>query len=216
MRHFFFLFLLGCQLVSLHLSAQDFPLSKFGIDTTAAVPEGLPVGMYAPLFVGQDGDGNQVALSEVLKQSSAVVVFVQGAWSRYDRKFLETLNDSIETISVHAAQVIVVSSEKPALLEALRGRYPALKLISDADASICGNYDVLYGVTKAHARRYNLFKRAKLSERQVTPDKLPAPAVYAIAPSGKIVWRYFSLDRKQRPKLAEVGEAVKGIANQRR
>lgn len=216
MHHFLFLFLLGCQLVSLHLSAQDLPLSKFGIDTTAAVPEGLPVGMYAPLFAGQDVDGNQVALSEVLKQSIAVVVFVQGAWSRHDRKFLEALNDSIETISLHAAQVIVVSSEKPAFLEAFRGRYPALKLTSDADGSICANYDVLYTVTKAHARRYSLFKRAKLSERQVTADKLPVPAVYAIAPSGKIVWRYFNLDRKQRPKASEIGEAVKGIANQRR
>ena len=198
------------------LTAQDLPLSKFGIDTTAAVPEGLPVGMYAPLFAGQDADGNQIALSEILKQSTAVVVFVQGMWSRNDRNFLNTLNDSLASVANAAAQVIVITSEKPKVLSTMRERYPLFKIISDTDGSIGANYDVQYTVTKAHARRYNLFNRAKLSSNQVAPGKLPVPAVYLLAPSGKLRFRFFSYDRKQRPSVAELADVANGIINERR
>lgn len=216
MRLALFFFWVGWMTSPLAISAQDIPLSRFGIDTTATLPEGLPVGMYAPQFAASDADGNQTALSEILKQSSAVVVFVQGRWSRHDRKFLAALNDSIQTISTHAAQVIVVSSEKPSKVTNLRERYPSLKIVSDSDGSIVQNYDVAYTVTKAHARRYSLFNGAKLSSRQVAPSTLPVSAVYTIAGSGKITWRYFNYDRKQRPFIAEIVEAVKGIANERR
>lgn len=216
MRLALFVFWVGWITTSLPIAAQDLPLSRFGIDTTTTLPEGLPVGMYAPLFAASDADGNQTALSEILKQSSAVVVFVQGRWSRHDRKFLAALSDSLESISTEASQVIVVSSEKPSELAGLRDRYPSLKIVSDSDGSIVQNYDVAYTVTKAHARRYNLFNRAKLSSNQVAPEKLPVPAVYTIAASGRITWRYFNFDRRQRPSVAEIAEAVKGIANERR
>lgn len=211
-----FFFLLGWMAYGGWTSAQDLPLSKFGIDTTAAVPEGLPVGMYAPLFSGQDADGNQVALSELMKQSSTVLVFIQGRWSRHDRKFLSALNDSISVIADNAAQVVVISTEKSPHIADLRDRYPSLKIISDSDGSIATNYDVYYTVTKAHARRYNLFNRAKLEANQSVPGKLPVPAVYTIGASGKVRYRYFSYDRKQRPSVRELGEVTKGIANERR
>jgi peroxiredoxin len=216
MRLAFFVFWVGWMTASVTLTAQDLPLSKFGIDTTATVPEGLPVGMYAPLFAGQDADGNQIALSEFLKQSTAVVVFVQGMWSRHDRNFLKTLNDSLASVAIAAAQVIVITSEKPNVLSTMRERYPSFKIISDTDGSMGANYDVQYTVTKAHARRYNLFNRAKLSSNQVAPEKLPVPAVYIVASSGKVRYRFFSYDRRQRPSVAELADVANGILHERR
>lgn len=193
-------------------------LSRFGIDTTQTVPTGLPEGMYAPLFTAQDSDGNDVDLRDRLKQSNVVLVFVQGSWSRHDRRYVKRLQDSLEVIGKEAAQVIVVTPERNTHLERFKERTGAeFAIVSDADGSITSNYEVNYFVTKAHRRRYNLFGGAKLDTRNAYDNRLlPVPAVYIISPSARIVYRYFNYDRRQRPNISRIVEVLKNNNNERK
>lgn len=185
-------------------------LSRFGIDTTQTIPTGLPEGMYAPLFSAKDADGNDVALQESLKMSPVILVFVQGSWSRYDRRYLKNLQDSLEYIGLAPAQVIVVTPERSSYLERFKERVGAeFPIVSDTDGSIVSNYDGNYHVTRQHKRRYNLFQGAKLSTRNAYDNRmLPVTAVYVISPTARITYRYFNYDRRQRPSVKRLLEHV--------
>lgn len=197
-------------------SAQD--LSRYGVDTTQTVPTGLPVNMYAPLFMGVDADGNEVGLQDRLKQSTVVLVFVQGSWSRHCTKFLRKLQDSLDVLGQQGAQVIAVSPEKQEFLGDYRNKSKVtFPVISDQGNVISSNYDVNFHVTKSMKSRHNFFRGAKLDKRNAnTGDVLPVAAVYVLAPSARVAYRYFNYDRRQRPYVSEILEAVKGLANERR
>ncbi len=193
-------------------------LKRFGIDTTAKLPSGLPENMYAPLFDAPDADGNVVGLRDRLQQSTVILVFVQGNWSRHCRSFLKNLQDSLTFIGLEAAQIIAVSPEKPEFLHRLKSKTGAtFPIVSDQDGSIRINYDANYRMTKARKRRHNVFGRAKFERVFATdPDYLPTPAVYIIAPSARIAYRYFNLDRRQRPSVSVLIGASKNLANERK
>lgn len=200
--------ILGVLLLAVTATAQN--LARFGIDTTETIPSGLPEGMYAPLFTAKDVAGNDVDLRATLKQSTVILVFIQGSWSRHDRKFLQRIQDSIAIIGQAPAQVIAITPERDIYLEKLKARVGAeFKIVNDADGSITANYEVNYHLTKAHRRRYNLFNGAKLDTRNAYDNRiLPVPAVYVVSPSAKIVYRYFNYDRRQRPTIAELLQAI--------
>lgn len=205
-RFFLLTTLLTLALAASNASAQK--LSRFGIDTTQTMPVGLPEGMYAPLFTAKDAGGNDVDLKESLKQSIVILVFVQGSWSRHDRRFLKRIQDSLEVIGQQPAQVIAITPERQTYLAKFRDRTGAeFKIVSDSDGSITQNYDANYHITKAHRRRYNLFGGAKLDTRNAYDNRiLPVPAVYVITPTARISYRYFNYDRRQRPSIAELME----------
>lgn len=189
---------------SSNISAQK--LSSFGIDTTQTVPQGLPVNSYAPLFNVPDHDGNEVNLQQKLKESQMVVVFVRGQWSRQCRKYLERLQDSLSVISNASAQVVVVSPEKREFLnrwEKTTG--PELMIVSDRSGNVARDYDGAYKVTSAFNRRLRFFRGLKLDERNDNDqNELPVTAVYVVSQSGKIIYRYFNYDYRQRPPINQI------------
>lgn len=186
-------------------------LSSFGIDTTQTVPEGLAVNSYAPLFNLPDSDGNEIDFGMKLKQSKMVVVFVRGQWSRHCRKYVERLQDSLAFISNMSAQVVVVSPEKREFLARWnKTAGPDLRIVSDQYGQIARDYNLAYKLTSAFNRRIRVFRGVNLEARNGNDqNELPVTAVYLVSQSGKITYRYFNYDYRQRPPVSELMEALK-------
>jgi peroxiredoxin len=186
-------------------------LSSFGIDTTQTVPEGLAVNSYAPLFNLTDSDGNEIDFGMKLKQSKMVVVFVRGQWSRHCRKYVERLQDSLAVISNTSTQVVVVSPEKPEFLERWnKTAGPDLRIVSDQYGQVARDYNLAYKLTSAFNRRIRVFRGVSLEARNGNDqNELPVTAVYVVSQSGKITYRYFNYDYRQRPPVSELMEALK-------
>lgn len=193
-------------------------LHKYGYDTTATVPTGLPEGMYVPLFSAPDENKVEQSLEHFLKQGSVVLVFTQGSWSRHCRKFVSKLQNNLEEIGHHGAQVLVVTPEKTEFIEKFKSKTGAeFNIVSDTHGMVAENYDVAYTLTKSRKRRYNFWSCAKLDERNAKDGSMMiVPAIYVIAPSGRIAYHYFNYDRRQRPEVRTIIESLNGLANERK
>lgn len=186
-------------------------LSSFGIDTTQTVPDGLAVNSYAPLFTLADRDGNEVDFRSKLKESKMIVVFVRGQWSRPCRKYVDRLQDSLAMISNASTQIVVVTAEKREFLSRWDKKSgPDLMIVSDASGQVARDYALAYKVRSAYSKRLRLFRGVKLNERNGNDqNELPVTAVYVVSQSGKIDYRYFNYDYRQRPSISELAQELK-------
>ncbi|MFM1933003.1 MAG: hypothetical protein RL226_2306 [Bacteroidota bacterium] len=184
------------SLLVVHTSAQN--LKKFGIDTTQVVPDGLAAGLYAPQF-------------ETLKktENTTLVVFIKGSWHKKDMKFLARLADSLQTSSPTPVDVVIVTTEKPEYNGKMTDIGP-FKVVNDADQSISTAWDNLFVATQGYVKRRAFFNRMKQEDRCETANgKFNTNSCYLVSPTGKILWRYFSLDGKSRPSVKEIVAAMK-------
>lgn len=186
-------------------------LSSFGIDTTQTVPDGLAVNSYAPLFNLLDRDGNEIDFGAKLKESKMVVVFVRGQWSRQCRKYVERLQDSLAVISNASTQIVVVTPEKREFLSRwVKTAGPDFMIVSDVSGQVARDYDGAFKVSSAYNTRTRFFRGVKLNERNGNDqNELPVTAVYIVSQSGKITYRYFNYDFRQRPSVKELAEELK-------
>lgn len=200
----FFLFMSS----SLALHAQD--LGSVGVDTTKAVPEGLAVNAFAPLFSAPDTSGAPIDLRGTLLQSRVVLVFIRGAWSKSCRDFLSNLQDSLLHIENAPAQVIgVVAGGQEDLVRLHRKTGVRFSLVSDDAMQITKDYAGLYHMRKTHVRRSRIFSCSGLESQEDGTAPMPVTAVYIIEQSGKIRWRYFNYDHRERPSVASILEGLK-------
>ena len=188
--------------------AQKSP-SKFGMDTTYAMPQGLEVGIEAPLFKTTDIEGNKIKVSELLKSGPVVIVFYRGEWCPWCTKYLSELNESLPEIKAKGASVLVVSPEVKSSSENTKKMTASdFVFISDADLKIGKAYDVLFHVTedyqgKVHAK----LKKGDPSNTSVV-DNLPVPATYVIGVDGKITYRQFDYNYSKRANAGDILEVL--------
>ena len=74
-------------------------------------PAGLKVGDAAPMFSGNDQNGQQFSLQSALKKGDVVVMFYRGQWCPYCNKQMSQMNDSLKMITDKGATVIAISPE---------------------------------------------------------------------------------------------------------
>lgn len=186
-------------------------LSSFGIDTTQTVPDGLAVNSYAPLFNLPDRDGNEIDFRAKLKESKMMVVFVRGQWSRQCRKYVDRLQDSLAVISNASTQIVVVTAEKREFLSRwVKTAGPDFMIVSDVSGQVARDYEGAFKVTSAYNTRTRFLRGVKLNERNGNDqNELPVTAVYIVSQSGKITYRYFNYDFRQRPSVKELAEELK-------
>lgn len=207
---FFFTAFVGLFCSSANAQVTNEDLHKLGIDTTQVIPEGLARGAYAPIFEGTDALGNQFSLKDALKDGPVIVAFFRGEWCPHCTKYMQQLEDSLSYINEKGAQVVAITPEQNShVIEMVAETGAEFRVISDSDGSIMRDYEVAFPVTKRYQKRIKLLLRAKISERNGQEEAtLPVPAVYLITPSGKVAWRYFNYDYRQRPSIREMLDAI--------
>lgn len=192
--------------IAMNVSAFTQSLSRFGVDSTRTVPTGLATGAYAPMFNATDTEGNAVDLKESLQEGPVVLMFFRGAWCGHCNRYMHRVQDSLEMITAHGARVIAIT---PELLEGAKESKEKFEVnfnvISDADGKISEDYEVSFFVTKKYQKKVKTLLRKNLKARNGQEEaKLPVPATYIISPSGKIVWRHFNLDYRDRAAVKDI------------
>ena len=207
MKYVFFSFFFA---LTLGVHSQD--LNSVGIDTLYTVPEGLATGAYAPDFTLSNGK-EDVTLSEKLKEGPVVLVFYRGEWCPYCNKYMSALNDSLSHISAAGAQVIAVTPEIGEYAESMMAENDLNFNVLSADgSSVLTDYDLLFRVTKRYTKKIKVMLRTDLAEVNNQEDvQLPVPAVFVISKSGKVTWRYFNYDYRQRPPVNDILKALESI-----
>ena len=201
----FIINLIVLLLAEIPLNAQDY--------RSAEEANGLLTGQTAPLFEATDQHGEQFNLTKALEQGPVVLVFYRGFWCPVCNKHLESFQDSLYLMKEAGVQVIAVSPEKPEYLDQMAEQTGAeFRLLYDEDYRIADAYDVSFKPDAKTLFVYNTVLDANLKETHSDDSqRLPIPATYLINPDGKISWRHFDPDYKERSSVSEILKALKNL-----
>jgi peroxiredoxin len=198
-RKFFLSLLL---ILAIPLTAQEFK--------TVEEAEGLQVGTEAPVFKALDADSNEYDLGQALNSGPVVMIFYRGYWCPHCNKHLSLIQDSLDFIHAEGASVIAISPEKPVYLEKIREKTGSeFTLLYDEWYRISDAYDVTFLPSQNKIRKYNTFMGANMTETHSDEtNRLPIPATYIIDQNGKIAWRQFDPNYKNRSMVGEILNAL--------
>ncbi|MFO7830041.1 MAG: peroxiredoxin-like family protein [Bacteroidales bacterium] len=172
----------------------------------ASEAKGIAVGTKAPLFTAIDAESSTFVLADELKKGPVVVIFYRGHWCPVCNKHLGQIQDSLSLITDKGATVVAVSPEKPEYLEKMEEKTgEKFRLLYDEGYKISDAYDVTFLPDKKQIVLYNTMLNAKLKETHSDDSqRLPIPATYIIDTEGKIVWRQFDPDYKNRSSVKDI------------
>lgn len=172
--------------------------------------KGLKVGTKAPMFLALDADSNIFSLKEAIHESPVVIIFYRGFWCPVCNKHLASIQDSLKMIEAKGVRVIAISPEKPEYLSKMASKSGAkYSLLYDEAYEISNAYDVTYKPTTMQLFTYNTFLGAKIKKTHTdSTQQLPIPATYLINKEGKIIWRQFDPNYKNRSSVKAILESI--------
>ena len=177
-------------------------------------PEGLFINSKAPDFKGKDQNGNVIALKDLRKKGTVVIIFYRGYWCPYCNKELQKLEDSLQLIKEKGAQLIAITPEKQEgiakTIEKTKASYP---IITDDELKIMKAYDVAYQVDTKTIDRYKMTGIDLAGDNGQKPEAvyLPVPAVYIIGKDGEIKYRFFEEDYKKQAVVKDILNNLVGL-----
>jgi peroxiredoxin len=172
------------------------------------VPTGLNVDDKAPVFIAKDQGNKVFELDKQLKKGPVVLVFYRGQWCPFCNKQLKKLEDSLSLISAKGATLVAVTPEKPEnvnkTIAKTKASYP---ILFDDGLKIMKSYNVDFEVDAQTIERYKKYG-IDFTEANTPANgaHLPVPALYVINKDGKIVFRHFDPDYRNRASVKDILE----------
>ncbi len=184
-------------------------LTKFGIaDNPDNRLGGLKVGDTAPGFSGKDQDGNDIILSEKLKDGPVVLLFYRGYWCPVCSKYLSAFQEDMGILTEKGASVIAVTPETVENAnKTIEGTGLSIPVMSDGDLSIMQSYKVAFRVTEDYQGKIQQYLKADIAETNGADEaNLPIPATYIIGQDGKVSYVFYNPNYKERASVSEIAE----------
>lgn len=168
--------------------------------------KGLEVGQAAPLFEATDQSGQIFSLEKSLKEGPVVIIFFRGQWCPICNKHLTEIQNNLKYILSKGATVVAISPENQELAEKTAEKTgAAFPILFDMDYKIANAYDVTFTPKKSEVVMYNTILRANLKESHSNGSvDLPIPATYVVGKDGKIIWRHFNPDYRERSAVSDI------------
>ncbi len=168
-------------------------------------PIGLNVGDMAPDFTAKNQSNKEVHLKEILKSGSVVLLFYRGEWCPYCNRQLKALEDSMALISAKGVNIVAISPEKlENISKTIEKTKVTFSIVSDENSKIMNAYKVAFELDEKTTEKYKGYG-INLKERNGSNgNNLPVPAVYIINKEGKITYRYFDINYKNRVSVQEI------------
>lgn len=172
----------------------------------------LDVGEAFPDFVLPSAEGRLVALSAVLERGPVVLSFFRGEWCPFCKLMLTALTDALPRIEAAGASLLALTPETGGLPLAMKRRHGArFEVLADVDFGVGLSTGVVFKIPPLY--------RARLAASGLDfPQRhgngawcLPVPAVFIIAPDGKIAWRHVEVDYARRPEPDGILAALAGL-----
>jgi len=182
---------------------------KFGI-SEESIPslKAIPVGGVAPDFTASDQNGNTLQLSEMVKDSSVILVFYRGYWCPYCTKHLAAFVDELSAIQSKGAKVIAIAPEgSDNRAKTVKSTGLPISFISDSDNNIMKKYGVAFKVNEAYNNKFKNWQKGLLTISEANGQEeayLPIPATYIIAKDGTVKWSHFDPNYANRSSVADI------------
>jgi peroxiredoxin len=171
---------------------------------------GKEVGEKVKNFSAVDDNGNTFNLKTALKEGPVVLLFYRGQWCPVCNRHMSQLQEQLDEIEAKGAKVIAVSPEKQENLQKTKSKTGAeFTLLYDEDYKICEDFDVAFVPKEQLIELYDTRLDADLENAHSdNSQRIPVPATFIINQKGKVAWRHFDRDYKERASEEEIMEAL--------
>lgn len=179
--------------------------TKLGIDINSN-PEGLTVGTQVPELTFTLADGSIQTLKDLYTAQPIVVFFYRGYWCPVCNKHLTALTKQTEAIEAKGVKLIAITPETYENVEKTREQTGAnFTIVSDPDNNAMIAFGVNFNVTDTYQKMIqdHLNTSIKMTNG-ATEAILPVPATYIIDTTGKIVYRQFNPNYKDRASVDDI------------
>jgi len=168
--------------------------------------KGLEVGQTAPLFEATNQHGETFSLEKSIEEGPVVIIFYRGQWCPICNRHLTEVQNNLKYILEKGATVVAISPENHELAEKTAEKTgAAFPILFDKDYKIANAYDVTFTPSKTEVVMYNTALRANLKEAHSGGSvDLPIPATYVVGKDGKIIWRHFNPNYKERSAVHDI------------
>lgn len=144
----------------------------------------IEVGSTAPKTELQDVKGNTVSLSNVLDSKKSILIFYRGSWCPYCTKQLAALGQYEQTILEKGYQIIAISPDQP-------------EAAHEYAEEVEFNYSIYSDPNLSTTQAFGLAFES-VSKRTKAKRILPVPAVFITDAEGRITFRHFDSNYKER------------------
>jgi peroxiredoxin len=166
----------------------------------------LQAGADAPDFVLPDERARLISLSSLLAKGPVVLVFMPGNWCLFCISKIRTLSTALRG---RAVSLVTITPETGAYPRNMKAQNQLdCVVLADVDYGVGLSFGLMFapppGIV-AHMKAHGL----DLGELHgASKPMLPAPALYVIAPSGKIMMAQVDLDYMSSVELEKVLQAL--------
>ena len=190
--------ILAMCIVFLVLPAQALDRTKIADSAENVTP--LLIGQSAPNSTLQTVEGDPVSLKALTMQKPTVLIFYRGGWCPYCNRQLAGLKEIEGPLDELGYQILAISPETPAQLQEqkLQTKF-TVQLLADPDLEAISGFGIGFYVQDKTRNTYKTKWNIDLtSDKTSGIAVLPAPAVFILDTSGKIVFSYVNPDIKTR------------------
>ena len=191
------------------LSITVLPLAATTVPQTADEVNPIEVGSTAPDATIQNAQREALQLSQLLSKAPTVLVFYRGSWCPYCNRQLAALGEIENDILNAGYQIIALSPDRPAkIAEAIEESETAYSLYSDSSMEAAKAFGLAFQVDAASLEKRKGYANKLEQASGQNHHWLPVPAVYVIEQGGKIRYRYYNTNYRERLSSEALLEAI--------
>ncbi|MGC9346680.1 MAG: peroxiredoxin-like family protein [Anaerolineae bacterium] len=180
--------------------------SMVGSEEASRIPERaedicpILVGQSLPRMVVRNPDGSEFDVNAANAEQPTILIFFRGGWCPYCNVHLGQLQMIESDLVKLGYQILAVSPDRPANLEALaEERELNYRLLSDSEMTAAISLGIAFQVDDETVTKY---KSALGADLEPDPDQghylLPVPAVFVVGKGGVIEFSYVNPNYKVR------------------
>lgn len=171
----------------------------------------VKAGDQAPEFTLSNAVGNPVSLRDKLKSGRVVLVFYRGSWCPYCNLQLNQLQNALDIIKEHDANLIAISPQTPdATLSFIEKNNLAFEVLSDVGNGVAKMYTTVFRHDDEATAVLNALGIDFNAHYSDNSNELPVTAVFVINQNGEIVFaKSEGGDFRNRVELSEILSALK-------
>ncbi|KAF2519987.1 AhpC/TSA family protein [Flavobacterium salilacus subsp. salilacus] len=170
------------------------------------LPQGLKVGDKVPDVVMMTDDNKEVNLKDLYSDQPVVVLFYRAYWCPVCTQHLLELAKRAKEIEDKGVKLVAITPETYENVAKTKDDTGAnFTIISDADGKIMNAFDVDFKVRNDYQDMIEKKLSASVAKTNASGEAvLPVPATYIIDTDGKIVYRQFNPNYRERASVQEI------------
>lgn len=178
------------------------------VKESKVVQNAKQVGDKAPDFTLKNAAGNEVTLSEELKNGPVVLTWYRGGWCPYCNIALAALQEELPAIKKAGASLFALTPELPdkALTTSEKNKLE-FQVLTDLSHQVAEKYGIIFELTPEVEKLYGkFFDLEEVNGKEAGSKKLPLAATYIIGTDGKIQWSFLHYDYHKRAEPKDIVE----------